>query len=166
MPVLTIRESGLEARRRKEMSDYSFMRTGSSEADQSDSENAQALVLAFAENALKSAALYVSHGGRGGITSQDLKRALMIEMFVFTRRPDVLQQIESVKRQVASLEEEDEIPDSDSPKHVDDCFKLSECMCQLCQCMNSIHLHWDIFTPASTIEEILREHINNIRCSP
>lgn len=159
---LVIPENGLEVRRRKEMSDYSFMRTGSSEADQSDfEEDAQALVVAFAENALKSAALYVSHGGRGGITSEDLKRGLMIEMFLFTRRPDVLRQIESVKRQVASLEEDDEIPDS--PKQVEDCFQLSGCMCQLCQCMNSIPLHWELFTPASPIEEILQEHINNVR---
>lgn len=143
------------------MSDYSFMRSGfggESNTDDNFEENIQALLVAFAENALKTAAIYVSHCGRSGITSEDLKRSLMIELFLFTQRPDIVQQIESIKQEINNMDEQ-ELPAQ--PTFQEE-FRQSACNCQVCTCMNNIYSEWNSFSPSSQIEQIIHNHINNI----
>ena len=61
------------------MSDYTFMKSGFDNVQDAVSEeeakqNAVALVVAFAEGAIKTAGKYVTHAKRKGVTPEDLKR--------------------------------------------------------------------------------------------
>ena len=41
-------------------------------------------------------------------------------------------------------------------------FKESECQCPMCNCMNTIYTRWEGFTPESSIERAMYNHINDI----
>jgi hypothetical protein len=44
----------------------------------------------------------------------------------------------------------------------DEEFKESKCKCPMCGCMNTIYTRWEGFTPETTIEKAMFNHINNI----
>ena len=62
------------------------------------------------------------------------------------------------------LEEEDESDEDEEEIIVDDeeDFKESECQCALCNCMNNIYTRWEGFTPQTSIERAMFNHINRI----
>ena len=69
--------------------DFSFMKSGfDPTADVEDMEefkkNVSSLIVAFGENAMRTGAKYVSHSKRKVVTVEDLKRAMMLEMFLFS----------------------------------------------------------------------------------
>ena len=81
--------------------DYSFMRSGFNAVEAAVDEeemkkNAISLIVAFSEGALRSAAKYVTHGGRNAVTPEDVKRGMMLEMFLFKRRDDTLEKAEEI----------------------------------------------------------------------
>ena len=69
------------------MSDFTFMKTGFDLLQPDDDEfekNTTVIIVTYAEQALRTAALYVSHHTtRNGVTPEDIKRAMMLEMFLF-----------------------------------------------------------------------------------
>ena len=128
-------------------------------------ENIASIVLVFMENAIKSADIYVKHAKRNSITAEDIKRGLMLETFFIKQRPNMLEQCEEMKKTINKIleeedyesdEEEDYITDDDEP------FRESECKCAMCNCMNTIYTRWEGFTPESTIERAMFNHINRI----
>ena len=128
-------------------------------------ENISSIVLVFMENAIKSADIYVKHANRNSITAEDIKRGLMLETFFIKQRPNMLEQCEEMKKTINKIleeedyesdEEEDYITDDDEP------FRESECKCAMCNCMNTIYTRWEGFTPESTIERAMFNHINRI----
>ncbi len=124
-------------------------------------ENMAAIVTAFTENALKTSAKYVEHSGRNVITTEDIKRGLILEMYLFKARNDNIQHIEEIKRVLfEETDDEEEIID-DMEERADD-FELSSCGCLLCQEINNIYNKWINFQPSTRIEEILQRHINSI----
>ncbi len=76
--------------------DFSFMKTGSDLTDDGLTTDYKQTVVSmltlFCENALNGGALYTKHANRKGITPEDIKRAMMLEVFVYTKRPDTLAQ--------------------------------------------------------------------------
>tara|TARA_B110000495_G_scaffold200016_2_gene214469 strand:- start:322 stop:804 length:483 start_codon:yes stop_codon:yes gene_type:complete len=134
-------------------------------------ENIASIVLVFMENAVKSADIYVRHSKRTTITSQDIKRGLMLEVFFMKQRPNMLEQCEEMKKIIKRIQEEDD-SDSDSDTSLDqlsniyadeeEVFKESECSCPMCGCMNTIYTRWDSFTPETAIEKAMAKHINDI----
>ena len=71
------------------MSDYSFMKSGFDnllENEEDVEKNVTAILLHFMKNAVRSAGIYVEHGKRNAITPEDIKRGLMLEIFLFTKR--------------------------------------------------------------------------------
>ena len=128
-------------------------------------ENIASIVLVFMENAVKSAAIYVKHAKRNAITPEDIKRGLMLETFFIKQRPNMLEQCEEMKKTINRiLEEEDESDEDEEEIIVDDeeDFKESECQCALCNCMNNIYTRWEGFTPQTSIERAMFNHINRI----
>jgi len=148
------------------MSDYSFMKSGFNNLAQDDSDyiqNISSILVAFTENALKTASKYVKHCKRSHITSEDLKRGLIMELFVFSQRENLQSQVESVKKFLYEEDSEDSDEDNEVIE-VEDCdeFKESDCNCMMCQYINNIYTHWESYTPKSQMEEIIKTHINNI----
>jgi len=146
------------------MTDYSFMKSGFNNLAQDNTDyiqNLSSILVAFTENAMKTASKYVKHCKRSHITSEDLKRGLMMELFVFSQRENLQTQVESIKKYLFEEEEEEEEDEVIEVEDGDE-FSESKCNCIMCQYVNNIYTHWESYTPKSQIEEIIKTHINNI----
>ena len=83
-----------------DQSDYSFMRSGFDNLENGDDEQKQqqlaSTLVHFSENALLNASVYIKHADRNQITKEDLKRCLMLEVFIFTKRENLQEKIEDI----------------------------------------------------------------------
>ena len=151
------------------MSDYSFMKTGfdlteSSQNNEDLIEDVTAIVFSFMENAMRSTAIYIKHCKRNGVTTEDIKRALMLEIFLFRKRDNIMTQILEIKNELLKEEEEEEenIDDLIVPEDELDKFEESGCNCGMCQCLNKIYDRWEKFEPQTNIEKLMKNHINEM----
>ena len=152
-----------------EQPDYSFMKTGANNVKGKDDDpeetekNTLAIIVSYAEGAMRTAAKYISHSGRRGITPEDLKRGMMLEMFFFRNRDDALERAMKIKEELFDEEEEEE--EEEEEDYEEDCvdeFKENNCKCQLCKCMNSVYSRWEKWEPTTSFELIFKEHIENM----
>ena len=146
--------------------DFSFMKTGANLTDDGLTTDYKQTVVSmltlFCENALNGGALYTKHANRKGITPEDIKRAMMLEVFVYTKRPDTLAQVETIRKALFSQEEEEESEDEEEcfPEQP---FTESECECALCHCLNTVYERWAMWEPQTQIEILLKKHIDAIK---
>ena len=149
------------------MSDYTFMKSGFDLMQPDDEEfkkNAATVIVTYAEHALRTAALYVSHHKtRNGVTPEDIKRAMMMEMFLFNNRPNLLEKAQEI-REVLFGNHEDS--DSDEEELVnmeeEDEFSENDCTCPICRVMNNIYTRWEDWTPNTLFEKTIKKHIDKI----
>ena len=151
------------------MADYSFMKSGFDNLESKDEtlENIGSLVMVFMENAMKSADIYVRHAKRKQITPEDIKRALMLEVFFMKQRPNMLEQCEEMKKTIQEIikdEEEngEEMIIGEEDEEDEEEFTESKCQCAMCNCFNTIYTRWENFTPEQPIEIILAKHISSM----
>jgi histone H3/H4 len=145
--------------------------------DDSMAKNIVGTLVLFTENALKSAGFYTKHGKRTFITKEDIKRCLMLEVFLFYCRENLQENIENVIEELygddadeadEAAEAADEAADEAAeagPKKIEDLensFKNSDCECGICQTLNNIHVKWASWQPETPLQEIIQKHINNI----
>jgi len=147
------------------MSDFTFMKTGFDLTQPDDEEfekNTAAIIVTYAEHALRSAALYVTHHEtRNGITPEDIKRAMMLEMFLFKNRSNLLEKAEEIKKMLYGDEEsDDEEEDIDMTEGEE--FSENNCQCAICKCTNNIYTRWEKWTPESLFETVIKKHIDKI----
>jgi hypothetical protein len=148
--------------------DFSFMKTGANLTDDGLTTDYKQTVVSmltlFCENALNGGALYTKHANRKGITPEDIKRAMMLEVFVYTKRPDTLAQVETIRKELFSQEEEDEEESEDEGEcFPEQPFTESECECALCHCLNTVYERWAMWEPQTQIEILLKKHIDAIK---
>ena len=149
------------------MSDYSFMKSGFNTLEDNnkyDPNDVVATILHFIEHATRSASIYVKHSDRNSVTPEDIKRGMMLEIFLFSKRVNIEQNIIDIKNDLnnhSSDEEEEEEIDF-CPEDEMDSFKESPCNCAMCKCLNTIYTRWEKWTPVTKIEHILKKHIDNI----
>jgi len=102
---------------------------------------------------------------------EDIKRAMMLEVFMFMKRPGILEETEEIRRQIfygdSDNEEEGEDASGDEEEGGNEAdeeveFKESECPCALCKCINNIYERWNPWTPTNTWQTILRKHIDGM----
>jgi len=149
--------------------DYSFMKSGfTNEINQLHDIKKQVkeLITMYTYNALNTAAVYVEHANRDKITPEDIKRSLMLEIFLFTNR-NVEQDIIDFKTKIFQEMEpitEDKKEDSDADEEEEEIidFCESQCECALCKCITNIYTRWESFTPNSPIETMLKERIDEM----
>ena len=146
------------------MTDYSFMKSGFDNLNGGVDERDIVLIMTtFMMNGLKNSDIYVRHCDRNGITKEDIKRGLMLEVFLFFKRDNLVNNIEEMKESLYGIyEEAEELDDLLMDEDEMDEFKLSKCDCAICKCMNGIYERWDNFVPNSPMENILKTHIDNI----
>ena len=148
------------------MADYSFMKTGFNLADDNeDAKNIVALITAFTENGLRNAAVYVTHAKRRCVTLEDIRRGMMMESFMFMKRPGVVEKTQEIKQQLFNDDDADSVTadeDSDDDEEIEDTFKISECKCALCVCMNNIYKRWESWEPTLSWEKIIKKHIDSL----
>ena len=143
--------------------DYAFMKSGHDNLVQPDNtqENIEYLVGTYAANAIQHASLYVKHCNRNVLTTEDIKRALIMETMCLKSR-DMEAEIQKFKEtfdEEAESSDEDEAVSFDSDEGE---FTLSTCECPLCKCINTIYTRWDKFSPNSLIETILKKRIDEM----
>tara|TARA_B100001059_G_C17834999_1_gene587425 strand:- start:297 stop:758 length:462 start_codon:yes stop_codon:yes gene_type:complete len=152
-----------------DQSDFSFMRSGFNNVIDHDEEQKQQQQLAstlvhFSENALLNAAVYIKHAKRNQITKEDLKRCLMLEVFIFTKRDNLQEKIQAIVEELYENESDDEeeiVFDDDENVIVDE-FQESTCQCALCQCINSVYIKWENWEPETHVQHILKRHIEQM----
>ncbi len=148
------------------MTDYTFMKSGFDNIDNGEDEekvkDLTSILVHFSENSLKHSSLYIKHCKRNCITPEDIKRSMMLEMFMFSKRNNLKEKIESIKSELYDCDSEDEEIIINEPERKEDDFKESECNCALCLCMNNVYKKWDTWSPETPIQEILQRHIENI----
>lgn len=152
--------------------DYTFMKSGfdltAPPTDTEFKENATALLVTYTSEALRTAAIYVSHGTRKVVTVEDIKRAMMLELFLFNKRPDLLEKAEEIKKEIYGEEDDDEVDDealneviaSDEDEKVP--FAENNCECGLCKAIHSIYTRWNNWTPTNEFEKMFMKHIEQI----
>ena len=153
--------------------DYSFMRTGfdpvNAVVEEEDTKkNTVSLIVAYAEGAMRTSSKYIMHGKRRVVTPEDLKRSMMLEMFLFKHRDDILDKAENIKSDLfgGGKDDEGEDDDCDDDDREDDDnveeFTENVCECSLCSAINTIYSKWDVWEPSTSFEKIFQTHINNM----
>ena len=137
------------------MSDYSFMKSGFNNLvtsqDENFEQNITVLTATFASEGLKHASRYVSHHKtRYLITPEDIKRGMMLEVFIFKNRPDLVDNLMKFYKlsqdSDSDSDEEEEIEESS-----EETFTENDCECAICKCMNTIYTRWEKFDAFITI---------------
>ena len=150
--------------------DYSFMKTGFDPTPPSDNafkENATSLLVTYASEALRAAAIYVSHGTRKVVTTEDIKRAMMLEVFLFNKRPNMLEKAKEIKEELYGEEESEEDDEALNEVIVSEeeemvPFTPNECTCAFCGAINSIYTRWNNWEATSAFEKLLKKHIEKM----
>ena len=146
--------------------DFTFMRSGFNNLVEPDEtfENTAAVIMVFMENAVRTAGMYVSHTDRTEITPEDIKRALMLELFLMGSRDDNLEKClamkENIKEWMNNNSNEDD--EDDNEEHDEEEFEESECTCAICNVMNNVYERWEGFQPSTKIEEVIYNHLTNM----
>ena len=144
--------------------DYAFMKSGHDNLVQQDNtqENIEYLIGTYASNAIQHASLYIKHSKRNVLTTEDIKRALIMETMCLKNR-DMEKEVELFKekfnQEINTSSDEDEEPDNDL---VEEEFTLSSCKCVFCECINNIYQKWETFVPNSMVETILKKRIDQM----
>lgn len=146
--------------------DFSFMKSGFDNPINQEFElkkQVKELITMYSYNALNSASIYVEHSDRNKILPEDLKRSLMLEIFLFTNREIDKDIIEFKNRLFQEMEpiKENNREDNEEAEEEEE-FCESKCTCAMCKCLNTIYTRWEKFTPSSPLEEILRDRINEM----
>jgi len=154
------------------MSDFSFMRSGFDNVqdavdDEEMKKNVVSIIVKFAEGAMKTAAKYANHrDGQNVVLPEDIKRAMMLEMFLFKHRENLAEEVEALKEELFNEESDDDefledmpVEDSDDEEIE---FTESECTCAICRTMNNMYNMWETLEINSPYEALLKQHIENI----
>ena len=148
------------------MTDYSFMKSGFDMLQPDDEEfekNAVTVIVAYAENALRTAGMYVTHHKkRDGVTPEDIKRGMMLEMFLFSNRPGMAEKAQEIRQMLFGNNSDDEDEETAQTMADEDKFTENDCTCPVCHCVNNIYTRWDKWTPTSLFETTIKKHIDNM----
>jgi hypothetical protein len=127
--------------------------------------NVTIFIATFASEGLKHATRYITHHkNRDIITSEDIKRGMMLEMFLFKNRPGLLDKFEEIKLLINEEDEEDEEKYEEEDEEEDEVeFTENNCECAICKCMNTIYTRWEKYIPTTPLETIIKNNIDMIK---
>tara|TARA_Y100001970_G_scaffold49395_1_gene62617 strand:- start:1022 stop:1483 length:462 start_codon:yes stop_codon:yes gene_type:complete len=125
-------------------------------------ENVSIMIMTYADGALRTATTYISHGTRTVVTTEDLKRAMMLEVFLMEKRPDLITRAEEIKKELFDNSDEDDEEDENVMVDEEEAepFTPNTCSCALCASINNIYQRWEVWTPTSRVQQILKKHID------
>lgn len=132
--------------------------------------NITTMVVLFSQKALRAAAIYVSHSNRNIVVTEDIKRGMMLETFIFYKDPKLLEEMKQVKENIYDndllstvedglADDMDEIITDDEPGE----YTENNCNCPICSSFNTIKARWADWEPKDEIEKILKKHIDNMK---
>ena len=140
------------------------------------------MIMAFMKNAMKSAAVYVSHSGRSIVTPKDIQMAMKWEVFEFYNRHTLLNDINEMTRwtmensevstdglfeqddfnRAMDNEEEDSEEDGEE-EDTEEEWERSACACDICHYINdAVERRWKHYQPNPGVETIMWKRINEM----
>ena len=92
---------------------------------------------------------------------------MMLEMFLFKHRENLLDEVEAIKQELFEDEDDDEEDlsygyDADSDVDEEPEFSESQCTCPICRAMNNIYTTWENLEVSTPYEVLLKQHIENM----
>ena len=95
------------------MTDYSFMKAGRGLHNQPelnivDETYIASLLTLFTSNAIINASEYSTICGRNGITKEDVKYALIFEVFEFLKNPNIISDLQEIERDIETEMDNDD----------------------------------------------------------
>jgi ribosomal protein L17 len=141
--------------------------------------NVTSAIMTFMSYAIKSSSIYVEHSKRQVVTPDDIKRAMMIEVFMYFERSDLLmrtaewRQIILEDLQIEEIGEEDEeetegeanecdVEDEEEKMIEEDKKNQVKCECDICSQMNDIVEKWHYYVPKDDLGKVFKKHIDLI----
>ena len=122
--------------------------------------NVTSMVMTFMSYAMKTSAMYVEHSKRKVITVRDIKRAMMLEVFLYFNRDDLEENLMEWRRDIIQdLQAQDETEEYPETSVSDE----EKCDCDLCQRINGIDEYWQTYNPTDPLGKILKEHIDQMQ---
>lgn len=131
--------------------------------------NVTSSIMAFMSYAISSSSIFVEHSGRTIITSDDIKRAMMVEVFMYFDRPDLKLRINEWRNiilnnadcETSDNEEESESEEADMDDNKTEKEKNKKmCSCNVCDLMNDIKDKWKYYNPTDEMGKIFKKHID------
>lgn len=138
--------------------------------------NVTSAIMTFMSYSIKSSTIYAEHSNRKIIIPEDIKRAMMVEVFVYFDRPDLIVKtaewrqilIEDTNNGMSddeSDDEGDECSDEDKTEEefiIEDKKNEVKCGCEICSQMSDIVDKWQYYEPKDELGKIFKKHIDLI----
>lgn len=140
--------------------------------------NITSSIMTFMSYSIKSSSIFVEHSGRTIITPDDIKRAMMVEVFMYFDRPDLKVRIgewrniilNEMKDEMSEDEGTNDESENENPKVERVESEESEgseenkkiCDCEVCDLMNVIKDKWQYYNPTDEMGKILKKHIDSM----
>lgn len=139
--------------------------------------NITSSIMTFMSYSIKSSSIFVEHSERTIITTDDIKRAMMVEIFLYFERSDLEMRIgewrniilNEMKNDTSDIEdEEDEENDLEDEQESTDKLENEEkknkkiCSCEVCDLMNTIKDKWKYYNPTDEMGKIFKNHIDKM----
>ena len=127
--------------------------------------NVTSSILSFMEYAVKTAEIYVTHSNRKIIDTKDIKKAMMLEVFLYFDRGDLNTNLQKWRNTLLYELDNDEnyISDEDEEEEEEDEeINIKICECEVCKNINSIEEKWKMYEPSDELGKIFKKHIDTI----
>tara|TARA_A100001011_G_scaffold400547_1_gene516115 strand:+ start:1513 stop:2016 length:504 start_codon:yes stop_codon:yes gene_type:complete len=139
--------------------------------------NITSSIMTFMSYSIKSSSIFVEHSERTIITTDDIKRAMMVEVFLYFERSDLEMRVgewrniilNEMKNDTSDIEdEEDEENDLNDEEQSTDKLENKEkknkkiCSCEVCDLMNIIKDKWVHYNPKDEMGKIFKKHIDKM----
>lgn len=130
--------------------------------------NVTSSIMTFMSYSIQSSSIYVDHSNRTIITPEDIKKAMMVEVFMFFERADLNIRVAEWRElilnemQDESEEEYEDEPTEEETENIIHAEKkdMIECKCNICELMNNIQDRWKYYEPSDQLGKIFKKHID------
>ncbi len=131
--------------------------------------NVTSSIMTFMSYAMKSSGIYVEHSNRKIVTPDDIKKAMMVEVFMYFNREDLEGRVSQWREMIIQdmqnnqddESDEDEDEDEENLLREDEKNKV-ECNCEICNKMNNVYEQWKCYSPNDELGKIFKKHIDSI----
>ena len=126
--------------------------------------NVTSSILSFMEYAAKTAEIYVSHSNRKVINTKDIKKAMMLEVFLYFNRVNLNDTVEKWRNTLLYELDSDEnsISEEEEEEEEEEETNIKICECEICKHINSIEEKWKMYEPSDELGKIFKKHIDTI----
>ena len=126
--------------------------------------NVTSSILSFMEYAVKTAEIYVTHSNRKIINTKDIKKAMMLEVFLYFDRTDLKTSLQKWRNTILYELDNDEnyISEEDEEEEDEEETNIKICECEICKHINSIEEKWKMYEPSDELGKIFKKHIDTI----